>query len=119
MKRVSCLVLALVLLLPFAFLSCSNADHKALVGRWETEGSDEELGTYSMVYHFTEEGEIFVEQKQGDDIPFSIPFGSWYAEGNRLTIKSDGTEKTFTFSVSDSKLTLSKKGEESLIFHRI
>lgn len=120
MKRVSVSVLILVFLLtvPFMLFSCSE-DGDDLIGRWETEMADEELGSFAMVYHFTEEGEIFIEQKQGDTIPFSIPFGTWKAKGDRLTIKSDGEEQTFTFSVSETELTLSQKGEETLVFHRI
>ena len=77
MKRIlyqsAVLCLCLVLILPFLF-SCTRADSD-LIGRWETEIVDEELGKFSMVYHFTEEGEIFLEQKKGAEIPFSIPFG--------------------------------------------
>lgn len=112
---VLCLLLPIVLVL----LSCSQNDGKELFGRWETEMTDEELGKFSIVYHFTEDGEIFVEQKQGDAIPFSIPFGTWSAKGDRVTIESDGTTKTFTFSVRGAELTLRGEGEESTVFHRI
>lgn len=121
MKRIllRALALCLLLALPFALLSCSRNEGKELYGRWETEMTDEELGTFSIVYHFTEDGEILVEQKQGDAIPFSIPFGTWVAKGNEVTIKSDGTEKTFAFSVRGSELTLSAEGEDSAVFRRI
>lgn len=121
MKRIvlRLLLLSLLFSLPFALLSCGQTEGEELIGRWETEMEDEELGTFSIVYHFTEEGEIFVEQKQGDAIPFSIPFGTWSATGNELTIESDGTEKTFSYSVQGSELTLSEEGEESTVFHRI
>ncbi|MBQ3074489.1 MAG: hypothetical protein IJC26_00340 [Clostridia bacterium] len=121
MKQVKLRVFAFccLLLLPLVFLSCEKGDASALLGRWETTGTDEELGNYSMVYHFTEDGEIFIEQKQGDTIPFSIPFGTWEVQGKEVTIISDGTQRTFTFSVQGSELTLSGEGEESLIFHRI
>jgi len=122
MKRVCLQALALcfLLLLPFVILSCDRETGKTeLLGRWETEMVDEELGNFSMVYHFTENGEIFIEQKQGDTIPFSIPFGTYRVEGNRVTIESDGTEDTFTFSVKEDELTLIREGEESLVFYRI
>ena len=121
MKRgaVRGVLLCLFVLLALILLACQSASAASLCGRWETELNDRELGTLSMVYHFTEDGEIFIEQKQGDTIPFSIPFGSYSVDGNRVTIESDGTEETFTFSVQGSELTLSREGEESLIFHRI
>ena len=118
-STVRSLVLCLLLLLPFAFFSCENSEEKKLLGRWETQGKDEELGTFSMVYHFAEDGEIFIEQKQGDAIPFSIPFGTWTATKNRVTIESDGEKNDFTFSVKENELILSREGEENLIFHRI
>ena len=111
-------VLICLLILPLALSSCAGNGER-LYGRWETRAVDEELGTFSMVYHFTEDGEIFIEQKQGDTIPFSIPFGTWSARGDRVTIRSDGEEKTFTFSVDKDELTLSGEGEDSLVFHRI
>ncbi len=121
MKKILLRAVALCLLLPLVLtlLSCGQSGGKELFGRWETEMTDEELGKFSMVYHFTEEGEIFVEQKQGDAIPFSIPFGTWSVKGDRVTIESDGVEKTFTFSVQGSELTLRGEGEESTVFHRI
>lgn len=120
MKQVRLRVAALfcILILPLVFFSCAGHG-ESLYGRWETEAVDEELGTLSMVYHFTEDGEIFIEQKQGDTIPFSIPFGTWSARGDSVTIRSDGEEKTFTFSVDKDELTLSGEGEKSLVFHRI
>ena len=121
MKKILLRTIALCLLLPlsFAFLSCNQKEGTELFGRWETKMSDEELGTFSMVYHFTEEGEIFVEQKQGDAIPFSIPFGTWSVKGEQVTIESDGTTRTFTFSVRGPELTLSGEGMEDTVFHRI
>ena len=121
MKRIvlRMLLLCILLSLPFVLLSCAQTEGEALLGRWETEMEDEELGKFTIVYHFTEDGEIFVEQKQGDAIPFSIPFGTWSVKGSEVTIKSDGTEKTFSFSIQGSELTLSGEGEETLVFQRI
>ena len=116
-RALLCLLLALTMILPLA--SCGRDEGKALLGRWETELSDEELGTFSMVYRFTEKGEIFVEQKQGDTIPFSIPFGTWSVKGDRVTIESEGSSKTFSFSLHGSELTLLGEGEERTVFHRI
>ncbi len=120
MKRTHWYAFALIclLLLPLVFLSCATPATE-LFGRWETEVVDEELGSLSMVYHFTEEGEIFIEQKQGDTIPFSIPFGTWVVRGNRVTICSDGEEKTFTFSVNGQQMILTGEDEKELVFHRI
>ena len=119
MKRSACLVLALLCLLPLCLLSCDQTDGKALVGRWETETTDETLGTLSIVYNFTEDGKIYVEQDQGDTIPFSIPFGDWWVEGEKLTIKSGKEENTFTFTVKKEELKLVPEEGESLVFHRI
>lgn len=121
MKRIflQATVICLLLSLPLVLLSCNQTEGKELLGRWETEMEDEELGKFSIVYHFTEDGEIFVEQKQGDAIPFSIPFGTWFVKGNEVTIESDGTEKTFTFSVQGSELVLNGEDEESTVFQRI
>lgn len=118
-NRLRLLAFCMLLILPLCMLSCGGNEGKELLGRWETQIEDEELGKLSMVYHFTEDGEIFIEQKQGDAIPFSIPFGTWRVEGDRVTIESDGKEETFTFSVQGSKLTLSDPDEESMFFHRI
>ncbi len=121
MKRILLCVITLCILLslPFVFLACGKADGTELFGRWETEMVDEELGRFSIVYHFTEQGEIFIEQKQGDAIPFSIPFGTWTAKGNTVTIESDGTEETFTFSVQGTELLLSQGEKANLVFRRI
>lgn len=119
MKRTTCLLLALICLLPAVFLSCSAEDGEVLVGRWETETTDEELGTFSIVYNFTDDGKIYVEQEQGDTIPFSIPFGNWWVENDKLTIKSGKEENTFTFSVKGSALTLVPEEGETLVFQRL
>ena len=121
MKRIVLRILLLCLLLsfPFVLLACGQTEETALLGRWETEMEDEELGRFSIVYNFTEDGEIFVEQKQGDAIPFSIPFGTWSVKGNKVTIESDGTKKTFSFSVRGSELTLLGEGDETAVFQRI
>lgn len=121
MKRIfmGALTLCLLFSLILPLASCGRDEGEALLGRWETELSDEELGTFSMVYRFTEKGEIFVEQKQGDTIPFSIPFGTWSVKGDRVTIESEGSSKTFTFSLHGSELTLLGEGEERTVFHRI
>jgi len=108
---VCCLFLCLAV-----FLSCSS--NRAVVGRWETQIEDEDLGKVTIVYHFTEDGEIFLEQKQGDAIPFSIPFGSFSVSGERLTIESDGSRSEYTFSVTEEELYLSSEGEE-LYFRRV
>lgn len=99
-------------------LSCSGKQ-PALVGRWETQIEDEEIGKLSMVYHFTEEGEIFLEQKKGAEIPFSIPFGTYQIDGKRVTVQSDGKEISFTFSVSENRLTLSDEDQNKVVFQRI
>ena len=119
MKRSACLFLALMCLLPAGFLSCDQNNGKALVGRWETETTDDALGTLSIVYNFTKDGKIYVEQEQGDTIPFSIPFGDWWVEGDKLTIKSGREENTFTFSVKDSVLSLVPTEGETVEFRRI
>ncbi len=120
MKRIlyqsAVLCLCLVLILPFLF-SCTRADSD-LIGRWETEIVDEELGKFSMVYHFTEEGEIFLEQKKGAEIPFSIPFGTFSVNQNKLVVQSDGKETSFTFSVSENELILSDEKKNEIVFHR-
>ena len=122
MKQRSVRLAALILLVSFLFLSllsCSTRGSKALCARWETEISDPDLGKFSMVYHFTEEGEIYLEQKKGDVIPFSIPFGTFRVEGEKLVMESDGAENVYTFSVSDTTLTLSQEGKEDLVFRKV
>ena len=116
--RLRAAALICLLLLPLVFLSCANTGD-VLPGRWETKFENKELGSLSMVYHFTEEGEIFIQQKQGYTIPFCIPLGTWAARGDRVTISSDGGENTFTFSVNGDELTLSEEGGETMVFHRI
>lgn len=105
-------------LLFIALTSCS-APTKELVGRWEIDIEDEEIGTFSMVYHFSEEGKIYLEQKTDDVVPFSIFFGNWSVEDEKIVIQSDGKENTFSYSVTDSTLTLSRKGEEDLCFRKV
>lgn len=115
-KRFAAFFLCLVLLCSFS--SCA-ADGGALVGRWEISIETEELGEVLMVYHFTENGQINLEQKQGDQIPFSIPFGTFVVEGDEITVFSDGKSSVYTFSVTNETLTLSAEGEEALVFHRV
>ena len=88
-------------------------------GRWEITIEDEELGEVRMVYHFTDDGKINLEQKKGDEIPFSIPFGTYFVKGEQLTIESDGVRKVYTFSVEGGELTLSEEGQKDLVFTRI
>ena len=108
-----CLALSLAL-----FSSCSDPE-AALYGRWETTIEDEELGKVQMVYHFTKEGEIFLEQKNGDAIPFSIPFGTYSAEKDVIKIVSEGVEKEFSYKISGEILTLSHPDEADLVFYKI
>lgn len=114
-KRFSVILLCFVML--FSFASC--ASEPDVVGRWEITIEDEELGSVLMVYHFTEEGKINLEQKDGDQIPFSIPFGTYVTDGAALTIFSDGESSVYTFSVTEETLILSCEGEEDLVFRRV
>lgn len=119
MKR-SLRIFALVLCIATVFcalFSCSSAD--ALVGRWEIGLEDEELGRMTVIYHFHEEGKIYLEQRQGDQIPFSIPFGTYSAKGDQLTIESEGDRSVYTFSVNENTLTLSDPAGETLVFRRV
>ncbi len=109
-----CLV-ALALL----FLVACSPSVSPLVGRWETEIEDETLGSMNLVYRFTDDGEVFLEQGEGDEISFSIPFGSYQIRDDQLTISSDGTESVYIFSVTDGQLKLSQSGEETLVFQRL
>ncbi len=115
--KVFALLSLLALLFPFLF-SCTSSG-APLVGRWEIEIRDEELGNFSMVYHFSEDGEIYLEQKTGDAVPFSIFFGTWSVKKDQVTIQGDGKKDVFYFSVSENTLTLSRKGEEDLIFRKV
>ncbi len=113
----------LVFLLVFALLctalvSCSSP-RKELVGRWEIDIEDEELGNFSMVYHLKEDGDIYLEQKTDDVVPFSIFFGTWSVEGEKILIQGDGKKDTFSYSVTDTELTLSREGEEDLFFRKV
>ncbi len=115
-KRILSFCLCAVMLM--LLISCASSV-KAVVGRWETEIVDEELGKVAMVYHFTDDGEIFLEQKKDDTIPFSIPFGSFSVKGQTLTIESDGAKEVYTFSVSKDRLVLEGKGDLDLVFTRV
>ena len=113
------LAVFLCLALSFAFF-CGCSDPEAdLYGRWETEIEDEQLGKVHMVYHFTREGQIFLEQKNGDTIPFSIPFGTFTADKGSIKIVSEGSEKTFSYQISEEILTLSCPNEPDLVFQKI
>ncbi len=109
---------ALMLALSFFVLSCSG-EARSVVGRWQTEAQDEELGSVFLVYRFTEDGEIFLEQGKGDEVPFSIPFGSYSVSGKAMTIISDGVSREYTFSVAEDTLTLSSNGAEDMIFTKV
>ena len=113
------IALALFLLLVSVFVFSCGVTAEKPVGRWQTEISDEDLGTVLLVYRFTEEGEIFLEQGDADEVPFSIPFGSYSVSGEKMTIVSDGAAKEFTFSVTEKILTLSAEGEEDMVFEKI
>lgn len=108
---------ALVLVFSFFVLSCGGGTKP--VGRWQTEVLDEELGIVSLVYRFTEEGEIFLEQGDSDEVPFSIPFGTYSVSGETMTIVSDGVTQEYTFSVAEAELILSSDGAEDMIFTRV
>lgn len=118
MKPFKWLVILLTLCCLLSFVACASPN-KDLVGRWEITIEDEELGSIDMVYHFTEDGLINLEQKDGDQIPFSIPFGSFSVEKETLTIFSDGETSVYAFFVTNGTLTLSAKGEEDLVFKRV
>lgn len=110
-------LLASALVLSLFLSSCTGGEKP--VGRWQTEILDEELGSVSLVYRFTEEGEIFLEQGDGDEVPFSIPFGIFSVSGEKMTIVSDGVTKEYTFSVTEEKLILSSDGDEDMIFAKV
>ena len=110
--------LALLFALLFLFSSCASLDEK-LIGRWETSVIDEDLGEMTIVYRFTQEGEIYLEQRQGDEIPFSILFGTFRTEKDSLTIESDGSESVYRYSVDEGELVLMQEGADSLRFHRV
>ena len=118
LKKAFVISLAFLLLFSFAFTSCSDPKDQ-IGGRWETEIEDETLGNVYMVYHFTGEGSIYLEQREGDTIPFSIPFGTWVLKGDQITISSNGEENRFTFSVSRDTLVLKQSGQEDLIFKKV
>lgn len=113
----SAALMLLVLVFVFSVVSCGVRAEKP-VGRWQTEIRDEELGSVSLVYRFTEEGEIFLEQGGADEVPFSIPFGTYSVSGEKLTIVSDGVAKEYTFSVEEDVLVLSDEDAEETVFTR-
>ncbi len=118
MKKTFAVLLAILFLCSFSLTSCADEADR-IVGRWETRIEDESLGSVDMVYHFTENGNIFLEQKEGDTTPFSIPFGTWSLKGEYMTIVSNGEENRFTFSVSEDALILKQEGEEDLVFYKV
>ena len=118
MKRSFAVLMAVLFLSSFSLIACSVKEDR-IVGRWETRIEDEDLGKVDMVYHFTEDGKIYLEQREGDTIPFSIPFGTWVLEGQHMTIVSNGEENRFTFSIVGDTLLLKQKGEEDLVFHKV
>lgn len=111
--------LLLMFALLFVVLSSCADPAKDLLGRWETTIEAKDLGKVKMVYHFTDKGEIFLEQKDSDTIPFSIPFGTFSVKKDQLAIVSDSVEKVFTYQVKGEKLTLSFPEEPDLIFEKI
>lgn len=116
--KLSAFLLLFALLFVF-FASCSTPGEEIL-GRWETTIESQEYGKVKMVFHFTEEGEIFLEQKQSDEIPFSIPFGTFcVAEKGKVLIVSDEVEKEFSYKIEGEKLTLSYPDEPDLVFEKI
>lgn len=117
-RKITCAVLLLLVLLPCLF-SCVSDQQREVVGRWETVAEDAELGKVSVVYHFTKQNEIFLEQNNGDQIPFSIPFGTYQIKGETIIINSDDLENVYTFSVSDQTLILYQEGEQPMELTRI
>ena len=111
--------LGLILVLLVLSLSSCSSVKKDLVGRWEIQIQDKELGEFSMVYHFSENGEIYLEQKNGDVVPFSIFFGTWAVERDELVLQGDGKKDSFSFLLENDTLTLSRQGEDDLVFHRV
>lgn len=105
------------LLLAVSLASCSRMDE--VLGRWEIRIDDEDLGSVMIIYRFTEEGEIYLEQQQGDEIPFSLYFGSFSVDGDYLTIQAEGERQQYLFTVTDTTLILAAEGEEDLVFWRV
>lgn len=118
MKRSVAVLLAVMLLCSAFLFSCSSPADR-IVGRWETEISDEKLGNARMVYHFTEKGEIYLEQREGDTVPFSIPFGTWEWEDGKIRIVSNGEENRFAFSLTENCLTLTPEDGPELVFQKV
>lgn len=116
-NRVSVLLLITLVIFSFVLSSCGGGVKP--VGRWQTELEDEDLGKVSLVYRFTEDGEIFLEQGNADEVPFSIPFGTYSVSGSKMIIVSDGVEKEYTFSVEEEKMILSSEGDPDMIFQRV
>ncbi len=115
--RACALVLSLVTCL-FVFCSCTVG--RFPTGRWQTQISDPSLGEIDIIYRFAEDGKIYLEQKQGDEIPFSILFGSYETSGDEIRIESEGARSVYTFSVEKDILTLTPLGTgEALSFLRV
>ena len=120
MKRTSVLVLCALMLLGLCLSSCSELDAHPILGRWEILVENEAVGgTVPLVYHFKEDGGLYLEQREGDEITFSLAAGTFEIEGDRITLSMDGSYDTFAFSVTESRLILSREGEEDLIFSRV
>ena len=110
------MVLLLVLCL-FCLFSCASS--LTVVGRWQTEVEDEELGKTLLVYHFTEDGEIFLEQKQGDQIPFSIYFGTYRTDGDTILIDDGTSTVQYDFSLEENDLSFFLDGKRQMTFDRV
>lgn len=119
MKKRAILSIVLLLCVCSLILSSCASCEKEIWGRWETTIESGDLGKVKMVYHFTESGEIFLEQNNSDEIPFSIPFGTYTVEEDMLIISSDGTEKAFYYEIKGDILTLSYPDEPDVVFEKI
>ncbi|MBQ4037872.1 MAG: hypothetical protein IJC84_07100 [Clostridia bacterium] len=120
MKRTSVLVLCALMLLSLVLSSCNGLEGHPILGRWEILVENEAVGgSVPLVYHFKEDGGLYLEQREGDEITFSLHAGSFEVKGDSITLSMEDSYDTFTFSVTESRLILSRDGQEDLIFSRV
>lgn len=115
-KRKKWITWLLLLLAALFFLNgCkSKAD---LTGAWQASWFDRSLnGNVTLTYRFSQDGTVLVE---GDG--FSLPFGSYAAEGGILTLTGDDdSQSEFSYSVEGDTLILYyTDGSEYLSLQRI
>lgn len=95
----------------FCLVSCGKNENP-LIGRWQsTDFSAEVEGKVTLVYHFTEEGRLFLEAADDASSFSPVLFGSYSVENDTLRIESEEQSLEYRYEILEDRLILFSKTE--------